>query len=137
MDAVRRADAGDGGADVDLHPVAGDERLLGGRLEDVVAVGEGSAGPHQAPGDLPGQRAEEFRDPDAVAETAGGVLRLVRSGDPAGVLPAVSQQVQPDRAVLERAGAEVGRVAAQRPEGDPAAGTTDELDAETPGGQEA
>src|SRR5206468_7183698 len=103
----------------------------------VGAVGEGSARPHQAAGGLPGQRAEELRGQGAVAEAAGGVLRLVRAGDPAGVLPAVSQQVQPDREVLERAGAEVGRVAAEQPEGDPAAGPTDELDAETPGGQEA
>src|SRR3954451_12590137 len=103
----------------------------------MVAVGEGSARPHQATGDLPGQRAEEFRDPDAVAESAGGVLRLVGAGDPAGVLPAVSQQVQPDRAVLERAGAEMGRVAAEQLEGDPATGPADEVDEEAPGGQAA
>src|SRR5215212_6472717 len=132
MDTVRRVDAGDGGADVDLHPVAGDERLLGGRLEGVVAVGQGSARPHQAAGDLPGQRAEELRDEDAVAEAAGGVLRLVGAGDPAGVLLAVPQQVQPDRAVLERAGAEVGRDAAELPEGDPATGTADDLDEDAP-----
>src|SRR5262249_45633923 len=59
------------------------------------------------------------------------------AGDKAGILPTVSQQVQPDRALLGCAGAEVGRGAAERPEGDPATGATDDLAGAPPGGKEA
>ena len=58
---------------------AGDERLLGGRAEAVVAVGQGQAGARQAAGDLPGQRAEERGDQDAVAE-ADDRVRGLESG---------------------------------------------------------
>src|SRR3954470_104570 len=70
-----------------------------------------------------GTRTQWLRRLVEVCDWSGLEIRL-------GVLPAVSQQVQPDREVLERAGAEVGRFAAQRLEGDPAAGPPDELDEE-------
>src|SRR5262249_6136499 len=134
--AVGHPGAGQWGSDTDLRRPP-DERLLGGRLEAMVAVGQGRDGVHQAAGDLSGQWPEELGAPDAVAEEDGGVGRLEWAGDKAGILPTVSQQVQPDRALLGCAGAEVGRGAAERPEGDPATGATDDLAGAPPGGKEA
>src|SRR5205823_9943804 len=91
----------------------------------------------QTPGDLPGQRAEEFRPADAVLEADGGVRGLVGSGDPLGVLSAVSQQVQPDRTVLVGAGAEVERRAAELLEGGPAMRPADALEGEASDGETA
>ena len=54
----------------------------------------------QTPGDLPGQRAEELGQADAVLEADGPVRGLVGVGDPLGVLSAVPQQVQPGRTLL-------------------------------------
>ena len=82
----------------------------------------------QAAGDLPGQRAEELGASDAVPEADGGVRRLVGAGDPAGVLSAVPQQVQPDRAVLVGAGEEVERGVAEQPGGGPAMRPADDLE---------
>jgi hypothetical protein len=73
VDAVRRAGAARRGADAGVRQ-PGDERLLGGRLEAVVGVGQGRAGARQAAGDLPGQRAEERGQPDAVAGADDRVL---------------------------------------------------------------
>src|SRR5262249_34708998 len=72
------------------------------------------------------QRAEELRSADAVPQAGGGVRRLVGVGGPSGVLSAVSQQVQSDRAVLVGAGEEVERGAAERLEGGPAMRRADE-----------
>src|SRR6266446_4674870 len=60
-------------------------------------------------GDLSGQRPAQCGDADAVLEAAGGVRGLVRTAATAGLLSALSEQVQPDRALLVQSGAEVGR----------------------------
>src|SRR5262245_42743163 len=101
----------------------------------MVAPGPGRSRIHQAAGDLPGQRAEELWAADAVLEADGGVRRLVGSGDPLGVLSAVSQQVQPDRAVLVGAGEEVERRALERLEGGAAMRPADALEEETSDGE--
>jgi hypothetical protein len=51
-----------------------------------MASGERGPRTHQALGDLPGQRAEEFRPADAVLETGGAVRGRVGFGNPLGVL---------------------------------------------------
>src|SRR5690606_24005671 len=91
----------------------------------------------QATGDLSGQRAEEFRPADAVPEADGAVRRLVGPGGPAGVLPAVSQQVQPDRAVLVGAGGEVEWGVTDRVEGGPAMRPADALEGAASDGEAA
>ena len=66
---------------------AGHQRCLGRCAEAVVAPGPGGPRADQTPGDLPGQRSEEFRPSDAVPEADGGLRGLVGFGDPPGVLP--------------------------------------------------
>ncbi len=118
--------------------VARDQRRLGRCVADVVASrSRPGLGSHQAAGDLPGQRAEELGAADAVPEADGGVRRLVGPGDPLGVLSAVSQQVQPDRAVLVGAGEEVERGVAERPEGGPAMRPADEMEGPASDGEAA
>ena len=89
----------------------------------------------QAAGDLPGQRPEELGAADAVPEADGAVRRLVGAGGPPGVLSAVPQQVQPDRAVLVGAGEEVERGAAELPGGGPAMRPADDLEGPAPDGE--
>ena len=91
----------------------------------------------QAPGDLPGQRPEELGPADAVLEADGAVRRLVGVGDPPGVLSAVPQQVQPDRAVLVGAGEEVERGVAELPEGGPAMRPADDMEGAASDGEAA
>src|SRR5205814_3229925 len=91
------------------------------------APGPGGPRAHHTPGDLPGQRSEEFGPADPVPQADGPVRRLVGIGGPPGVLSAVSQQVQPDRAVLVGAGAEVERRAAELLGGGPVVCTTDDV----------
>src|SRR3954452_7267326 len=126
---VRHPDGGHRGVDARLR-IARDERRLGRCVADVVAPGPIGPGTRQAPGDLPGQRPEELGPSDAVLEADGRVRRLVGVGGPPGVLSAVSQQVQPDRAVLVVAGAEVERRAAELLGGGPAVRPTDEMEGE-------
>src|SRR5512135_3586893 len=84
---VRHLDGGQWSIDA-LVQLAGDERRLGRCVAAVVATDAGQSRPHQAPGNLFGQRTEEFRSSDAVLEADGAVCRLVGVGDSAGVLSA-------------------------------------------------
>src|SRR5512135_1078116 len=54
----------------------------------------------EATGDRSGQRSGDVESADAVRQAVGGVRGPVRSGDRVGVLSALSQQVQSDRALL-------------------------------------
>ena len=77
-----------------------------------MAGGPAAIPERQDAGDQPGQRAGEPQPADPVHGAAGGLRAEVRAGGAVGVLPAVSQQVQPDRAVLGHPGAALERVAA-------------------------
>src|SRR5262249_20124957 len=117
--------------------IARDQRRLGRCVAAVVAPGPAGPRSHQAAGDLPGQRSQELGATDAVLETDGRVRGLVGVGDPPGVLSAVSQQVQSDRAVLVGAGEEVERGVTELSEGGRAMRPADEMegpasDGETP-----
>src|SRR4051794_35611811 len=120
------------GTDLDMLFVV---RLLGGRVDAVVAAGASGAGAHPPPGDLPGQWAEQLGHPNAVSQANDRVRGLVRVGNSLGILPAVPQQVQPDRAVLVVAGEEMGRDAAEQLGGDLGAGAAYDLAEEAPGGE--
>src|SRR4051794_9111792 len=133
---LRHPDGGQWGVDARLR-LARDQRRLGRCVADVVAPGAVGPRPRQAPGDLPGQRAEELGATDAVLEADGPVRRLVGVGDPPGVLSAVPQQVQPDRAVLVGAGEEVEWGVTERPEGGPAMRPADEVEGPASDGETA
>jgi hypothetical protein len=73
--------------------LGGDQRLLGGRLAELVgACGAGDGG-HQAVGDLSRQRAKQLGAADAVSQTDGAIRRLVGIDDPTCLLSALSQQI--------------------------------------------
>src|SRR5512135_3237625 len=134
--AVRHPDGGDWGVDAVVR-ITRDQRRVGRCVAVVVAAGPGRPRARQAPGDLTGQRAEEFRPADAVPEADGAVRRLVGSGGPPGVLPAVSQQVQPDRAVLVGVGEEVEWSVTDRVEGGPAMCPADGMEGAASDGEAA
>ena len=71
--AVRYPGVGDWGIDCFLRQ-SRDERFLGRLSEEVVDDGERGLRTHQAAGNLPRQRAEELRKPDAVPQTDDRVL---------------------------------------------------------------
>src|SRR6266446_6254985 len=97
--SVRHPDAGE--CSVDAHPrIAGNQRRLGRCDADVVATGAAGPRAHQTPGDLFGQRPEELRSANAILETNGAVRGLGGSGDSAGVLSTLPQQIQSDRTLL-------------------------------------
>src|SRR3954453_5774068 len=127
---VRDPDGGQWGVDAPVR-LARDQRRLGRCVADVVATGPGGASPRQTTGDLPGQRPEEFRPADAIPETDGAVRGLVGVGDPLGLLSAVPQQIQSDRALLVGAGAEMEWRVTEPPEGGLAMRPSDDLEAAT------
>src|SRR4051794_11697317 len=131
---LRHPDGGQWGVDARLR-LARDQRRLGRCVADVVAPGPVGPRTHQTPGDLPGQRAEELGATDAVPEADGRVRGLVGVGDPPGVLSAVPQQVQPDRAVLVGAGEEVEWGVTEQAEGGPAMRLADEVEGPAPDGE--
>src|SRR5262249_8888318 len=83
-------------------------------------------GPNKA-----GTRAQFLKGMVECADRAGLVGG---GGDGVVVISAVSQQVQPDRAVLVGAGEEVGRGAAEQLAGDPGAGQANDLAGEASAG---
>src|SRR5512135_2512401 len=76
--AVRHLDGGQWSIDA-LVLLAGDERRLGRCVAAVVATDAGPSWTHQAPGNLFGQRTEEFRSSDAVLEADGAVSVVPKS----------------------------------------------------------
>src|SRR5215208_3249234 len=78
----------------------------------MVAGGPAPIPQRQDAGDQPGQRAGEPQPADPVPQADRGLRPEVRAGGAVGVLPAVSQQIQPDRALLGHPGDALERVAA-------------------------
>src|SRR5271165_1859850 len=99
MGSVRHPDDRQRGADASLR-LEGNQRRLGGCVADVVAPNAAEVRTHQTAGDLSGQRSEEFRSANAILETHGAVRGLDRTGDSAGVLSTLPQQVQSGRTLL-------------------------------------
>ena len=102
-----------------------------------MAAGAAGTGTHQTVGDLLGQRAEELGSADAVLETVGAVCGLVGTGDPAGILSTVPQQIQSDRAVLVVVAKEMERRVAELLGSDPGVRVTDDLEGEASHGRAA
>ena len=84
----------------------------------MVAVGAEGLAWDPAFGDLPGQWRAQLGKPHAVFEADACIRRLVRFGNTLGILSAVAQQIQSDRALLVDLGTQVGRSVVELLEGD-------------------
>ena len=79
-----------------------------GRLHEDVVDERPVAVPGDSPvGDLPGQWPEEFGRDAQVSSPDRGVFGLVGVGNSSGILPALSQQIQSNRALLVVAATQV------------------------------
>ena len=128
---LRYRDGGGGSVDA-VDRVAGAQRRLGRCLADVVAACSGILRTHPTPGDLSGQRSKELGSADPVSQADGAVCRLVGVGVTLGVLPALPQQVQPDRTLLVGPGEEMERCDPELSEGDSAMRAADDLEGSPP-----
>ena len=104
IDAVRPLPARFQGVEPLFHLLEGDERLRRGSPRRVVDGKPRTLPSHREVAAGPGQRPGESQPTQSVRVSVGAVGSEGAVDDRVGVLPAVPQQVQPDRAMLGRAG---------------------------------
>src|SRR5208337_2256311 len=129
--SLRHPDGGGGGVDLVVR-AAGDQRRLGRCVASMVAAGSGSPRTHQTVGNLSGQRSQELWSTDSVSQADGSVCRLVGVGVTLGLLSALPQQIQSDRALLVGPGEEMEWRDTELPEGGSAMRAADDLEGSTP-----
>ncbi len=96
-----------------LRHVARHQRLCGRLLGTVVGQSPSRISRRAPVVDQSGQRPGNSQFPNAVHEASGRVLGPTPTNTGAGVLPAVSQQVQPDRTLLGYPGKPLERLVAE------------------------